>query len=186
MVFTLAAGIAVAVQALPAAVKTRSDFDKMFDFRQVRTWAWHPDGAGQVIASRTQNDDPEAIKALAEPIIVSGVDTEMPRRGLTRSASAPDLQLRYYLLLSIGQSAQTVGQFLPSTVQWGIPPFAPATSSLEIVERGSLVLDLSAKSGLVWRGIAEAKIEMGLEQDKRRKLLEEAVREILKRYPPKR
>lgn len=186
MVFTLAAGIAVAVQALPAAVKTRSDFDKMFDFRQVRTWAWHPDGAGQVIASRTQNDDPEAIKALAEPIIMSGVDAEMPRRGLTRSASAPDLQLRYYLLLSIGQSAQSVGQFLPSTVQWGIPPFAPATSSLEIVERGSLVLDLSAKSGLVWRGIAEAKIEMGLEQDKRRKLLEEAVREILKRYPPKR
>lgn len=184
--FTIAAGIAVAVQALPAAVKTRSDFDKMFDFRAVRTWAWHPDGAGQVIASRTQNDDPEAIKALAEPIIQSGVDAEMPRRGLKRSASAPDLQLRYYLLLSIGQSAQSVGQFLPSTVQWGIPPFAPATSSLEIVERGSLVLDLSAKSGLVWRGIAEAKIEMGLEQDKRRKLLEEAVREILKRYPPKR
>jgi uncharacterized protein DUF4136 len=186
MMFTIAAGIAVAVQALPAAVKTRSDFDKMFDFRAVRTWAWHPDGAGQVIASRTQNDDPEAIKALAEPIIVSGVDAEMPRRGLTRSASAPDLQLRYYLLLSIGQSAQSVGQFLPSTVQWGIPPFAPATSSLEIVERGSLVLDLSGKSGLVWRGIAEAKIEMGLEQEKRRKLLEEAVREILKRYPPKR
>ena len=184
--FTIAAAIAVAVQALPAAVKTRSDFDKMFDFRQVRTWAWHPDGAGQVIASRTQQDDPEAIKALAEPIIMSGVDAEMPRRGLMRSASAPDLQLRYYLLLSVGQSAQSVGQFLPSTVQWGLPPFAPATSSLEIIERGSLVLDLNAKSGLVWRGIAEAKIEMGLEQAKRRKLLEEAVREILKRYPPKR
>jgi hypothetical protein len=54
------------------------------------------------------------------------------------------------------------------------------------MERGSLVLDLSTKSGLVWRGVAEAKIEMGLEQDKRKKLLEEAVREILKRYPPKR
>jgi hypothetical protein len=54
------------------------------------------------------------------------------------------------------------------------------------MERGSLVLDLSAKGALVWRGVAEAKIEMGLEQDKRRKLLEEAVREILKRYPPKR
>jgi hypothetical protein len=186
MVFTIAAGIAVAVQALPAAVKTRSEFDKKFDFRTVRTWAWHPDGAGQVIASRTQSDDPETIKALAEPIIVSGVDAEMPRRGLMRAASTPDLQLRYYLLLSVGQSAQTVGQFLPSTTQWGIPPFTQATSSLEIMERGSLVLDLSAKGALVWRGVAEAKIEMGLEQDKRRKLLEEAVREILKRYPPKR
>jgi Domain of unknown function (DUF4136) len=186
MVFTIAAGIAFAVQTLPAAVKTRSEFDKTFDFRQARTWAWHPDGAGQVIASRTQKDDPEAIKALAEPIIMTGVEAEMPRRGLTRSASAPDLQLRYYLLLSVGSSAQSVGQFLPSVAQWGLPPFAPATSSLEIIERGSLVLDLSAKSGVVWRGIGEAKIEMGLEQDRRRKLLEEAVREVLKRYPPKR
>jgi hypothetical protein len=186
MVFTIAAGIVLTIQSLPAAVKTRSEFDKTFDFRPVRTWAWHPDGAGQVIASRTQNDDPDAIKALAEPIIVSGVNAEMPKRGLSRSENAPDLQLRYYLLLSVGSSAQTVGQFLPSVAQWGLPPFAPATSSLEIIERGSLVLDLSAKSNVVWRGIAEAKIEMGLEQDKRRKLLEEAVREILKRYPPKR
>jgi hypothetical protein len=136
------------------------------------------------MVARTADDDKDAIKRLVDPIIREEVAKEMPGRGLTVSAT-PDVTLTYYLLLSVGQSAQTAGQFLPSVAQWGLPPFAPATVALKIIEQGSLVFDVSAKGQVVWRGIGEAEIKMGLARDKREVLLREAVHETLDRFPPK-
>ena len=82
-------------------------------------------------------------------------------------------------------TAQTMGQFLPATTAWGLPPFAQATQSLKMMNQGSLVLDLSAKGVVVWRGVAQAKIEFGAEDKKREALLREGVRDLLRRYPPK-
>jgi len=50
---------------------------------------------------------------------------------------------------------------------------------------GSLVLDLTAQDVVVWRGVAQAKIKLGEDTDKRTALLREAVRDLLKRFPPK-
>ena len=50
---------------------------------------------------------------------------------------------------------------------------------------GSLVLDLTSKGEPVWRGIGEAEIKWSMDDEKRVILIREAVREILKRYPPK-
>jgi Domain of unknown function (DUF4136) len=184
-ILACAVAVAIAVQSGSAAVKVHADFDKAFDFSQARTWAWNPKDAGDVMVARTPDDDPEVIQQRADPVIKEAVSREMPRRGLKPAAGTPDLTLVYYLLLTVGASAQTMGQFLPPVSAWGLPPFAPSTSSLEVIEQGSLVLDLSANGQVVWRGIGQAKIKMGLPQDKRAALIHEAVREILERYPPK-
>jgi hypothetical protein len=168
-----------------AAVKVRVDFDKTFGFRQARTWGWDPNGAGNVVVARTAQDDPEAIKQRVEPLIVDAVGMEMARRGLEAAAATPDLTLTYYLLLTIGSSSQALGQFLPSVTQWGLPPFSSSTTSFEVIERGSLVFDMSAKGQIVWRGIAEAQIKTDSDPQQREKLLRDAVKEILKRFPPK-
>jgi hypothetical protein len=178
-------GAALAVQSVAAAVKVRTDFNKAFDFKQAHTWAWNPSGEGKVMVARTSKDDPEAIKRLAEPYVLKAVDAEMPRHGLTVPTGKPDLILTYYLLLTIGSSAQTMGQFLPATTQWGVPPFAPSTQSLEFIEQGSLVLDFSANGEVVWRGVGEAKIPTDLSTEKRAALIGEAVKKILEKYPPK-
>ena len=183
-VLAIAAGVLWAVQPGAAAVKTRADFDKAFDFRQAHTFRWTPT-AGYIMVARTPDDDPEAIQKLAEPIILKAVNAELPVRGLTATTGAPDLTVTYYLLLTVGASAQTLGQFLPPVAQWGIPPFAPSTTSIKVINQGSLVLDLSSKGQVVWRGVGEAEIKMGLSLEKRTALTQEAVREILKRYPPK-
>jgi hypothetical protein len=185
IIVAVAIGIAIATQSGIADVKTRADFDKTFDFKPIRTWEWNRGGAGKVMVARTPDDDPEVIKQRAEPYIIEAVNAEMPRRGLKQAAGSADLAVTYYLLLTVGASAQTMGQFVPPVSAWGIPPFSPSTSSLEVIEQGSIVLDLSAKGQVVWRGVAQAKIQMGLEQDKRVALIREAVREVLKRYPPK-
>ena len=75
--------------------------------------------------------------------------------------------MTYYLLLTTNMTAQTMGQFLPATLQWGLPPFPPATQALEVMNQGSLVLDLSAKQDIVWRGVAQAKLKIGAEPKKR-------------------
>ena len=78
-----------------------------------------------------------------------------------------------------------MGQFLPAVTAWGLPPFAGATQSYKVIQQGSLVLDISANKEVVWRGIGQAELKPGQPTEKRAMLLREAVRDILKEYPPK-
>jgi hypothetical protein len=135
--------------------------------------------------ARTQQDDPESMRRRAEPIIVDAVTTTIAKKGLQPTTAAPDLTVTYYLLLSTSMSAQTVGQFLPATTGWGLPPFEQATQSLKMMNRGSLVLDLSGKGNVVWRGLAQADIKFDADENKRESLLREAVRDLLAKFPPK-
>jgi hypothetical protein len=180
-----AATLAFTVHTAQARVDVKTAFDKSFNFKAVRTWGWNPAGPGEVKMARTQDDDPEAMKKRAEPMIVDAVTAEITRRGLQQAASAPDLTVTYYLLLTNNLSAQTMGQFLPATAAWGLPFFPQATQSLEMMNGGSLVIDLSANGEVVWRGVAQAQIKVDSNDKKREVLLREAVRDLLKRYPPK-
>jgi len=146
-----------------ARVDVKIDFDKAFNFTAVRSWRFDPAGNGEVKMARTQKDDPDAVKAVAEPIIVDAVTKEMQLLKLQR-ADSPDVIVRYFLLLTTNQTAQTMGQFLPGTVAWGLPPFEQTTQSLKLMNQGSLVIDLAANGNVVWRGIAQAKLKFDAEQ----------------------
>ena len=173
------------VASLAARVDVKVEYDKTFDFKPVRTWAWNSSGPGEVKMARTKDDDPEAARKRAEPIIVDAVGHEMSRRGLVAATNVPDVAITYYLLLTTNQNTQTMGQFLPSTMQWGIPVFAPATQSLQVMNHGSLVLDISSKGTVIWRGVARADIKMDADEKKRERLIREGVRDLLQRFPPK-
>lgn len=178
-------GCALVVEPGLAKMKVRVNFDKEFDFKPVRTWAWSQQ-VGDVMVARTQQDDPVAIRARVEPIVKAEVEAQMPRRGVQlATGGAPDLTLTYYLLLTVGSSTQEMGQFLPSVLAWGLPPFAPATTSYEMVEQGALVLDFRSADRVVWRGIGEANIRMDADIQKREGLLREAVQELVKKFPPR-
>ena len=143
-----------------ARVKVNINFDKKFDFKPVRTWAWNPGEPGQIMMGRTAEDDPKAAQKLAEPIILQEVASELTKRGLTAATGQPDVTVTYYLLLTTSINAQTVGQFLPATLDWGLPPFPQATQSLKVMNAGSLVLDFNSKDDIVWRGVAQAELKM--------------------------
>jgi hypothetical protein len=184
--FALAITAAVVLLADPALARidVKIDFDKAFDFSTVRTWRFDPAGNGEVKMARTQKDDPDAVKKVAEPIIVDAVTTEMQLLKLQR-AESPDLIVRYFLLLTTNQTAQTMGQFLPGTVAWGLPPFEQTTQSLKLMNQGSLVIDLAASTHVVWRGVAQAKIKFEADFKKREAVIREAVHDLLRRFPPK-
>ena len=180
-----AAVVALAAESVLARVDVKIDFDKNFDFTAVRSWSFDPAGNGEVKMARTKDDDPDAVKAIADPIIVNQVGVEMGRLKLQPAASNPDLIVRYFLLLSTNQTAQTMGQFLPATVAWGLPPFDQATQSIKMMNQGALVLDVSAKGVVVWRGVGQARVAFEADDKKREAILREGVRDVLRRFPPK-
>jgi uncharacterized protein DUF4136 len=182
-----AVAMALAMHAvLTARMDVRVEYDKTFDFKPMRTWAWNPQGPGEVKMARTKDDDPEAMHQRTMPLIVEAVSTTLEQRGLKTATGEPDLTVTYYLLLTTSMSAQTLGQFLPATTAWGLPPFAPATQSMKLMNRGSLVIDLSAKQTVVWRGVAQANVKFDADEARRQALIREAVRDLLRRYPPRR
>lgn len=184
-VLAIATALALGVGAALEAIDVKVQNSQTFDFKAVHTWDWSPKGAGNVVMARTQQDDPAAMKQQAEPLIVEAVTAEMMRLGLQQSAEKPDVTLTYYLLLSTGASAQTMGQFLPATTAWGLPPFPQATQSLTVMNHGSLVLDLTAADVVVWRGVAQAQIKPDAAYAKREAAIRGAIKDLLKRYPPK-
>jgi hypothetical protein len=182
--FAAGTAVVLAIHVAIAGVDVKVGFDKTFDFKTMHTWGWAEQPL-DVKMARTQTDDPEAMRRAAEPIVVEAVASEISRRGLQRAAAGPDLIVTSYLLLTTSMSAQTLGQFLPATSAWGLPPFEGATQSLKMMNRGSLVIDLSAKGTVVWRGVAQANVKFDADQNKRETLIREAVGDLLKRYPPK-
>ena len=169
-----------------AKIKVKVDFDPAFDFTKPQTWSWDDKGAGRVIMARTAEDDPEELKGRAEPVIKDAVTTELAKRKLQPAGTGTaDFEVTYYLLISVGMNSQYMGQFLPAVAAWGLPPFNAATQAVNVVEQGSLVLDIMADNKVVWRGVAQAEIKPGMTTEKRRQLIQEAVRELLAKYPPK-
>ena len=184
IILSTVVGVVIAVQSGSAAVNIRAEFDKTFAFKNVRTVGWAPK-PGAVMVARTPDDDPEDLQRRAEPMIIDAVNAELPKRGLTFTTDAPDLTLTYFLLLTIGDSSQTLGQFLPPVTEWAIPPFSPSTTALKVFRAGSLVFDLSSKGKPVWRGIGEAQIKKSMDDAQRAILIREVARVILRRYPPR-
>jgi hypothetical protein len=172
----------------PEAAKTdiRTDADPAFSFAGLKTWAWHPDGAGDVRQAISQDTDPKAIAARVDPIILPAVEHELKARGFTRTTGTADLYVHYYMLATVNQMSQYMGQFVAPLPAWGLPPFAPVTTALEIYPVGTLILDITvpATNAIVWRGSAQRKIDLEKPDKERRQILERAIRDLLKKFPP--
>jgi Domain of unknown function (DUF4136) len=180
--------VAAADAAMAAKLKIKANRDPDFDFRPVKTWAWSESGPGAVKMLRTQGDDPEPVRQRFEPTIVEAISKELVQRGLTPAQTAPpDVTVTYYLLVTLGTSAQHMGQFLPAVAEWGLPPFAAATTAYRVLEQGSIVIDATspALKQVVWRGVAEAEIDKQRTDEQRDTRIREAVRELIERFPRK-
>jgi len=163
-VLCLAAFVAA---TLSARIKVQSDFDPNADFTTLKSWAWPPDGPGQMKMALTKDDDPEVPRKRFEPVIVAAVEEAMAKKGFAKAAAG--------------------GQFIPGTMEWGIPPFEGRTQSLKIYEQGTLVLDVMTPDGKkpIWRAIARAELNRERADAERDKNLRGAVFDLVKEFPPK-
>jgi Domain of unknown function (DUF4136) len=170
-----------------ASVRIQTQKDDEFAFVGMRTWAWHPDGAGDVRMALTPDDDPEAVRVRVDPIIKDAVPRAFATRGLTMigAAESPDLHVAYYVLISTNMNRQVIGQNVTAETAWQVPLFAQSTQQLRVIEQGSLILDVSraATRALVWRGVAQANIDRARTPAERETRLREAITAMIKKFP---
>jgi hypothetical protein len=178
-----------AVSFAAPKVKIRTQEDRTFSFKNLRTWDWHADGAGEVKLMTTQMDMERSKEwqAALEPIITAAVEKELSARGFERKPGGADLIVNYYILTVPGTASNEMGQFLPSVAEYGLPPIPRTTTMLRAFERGSLVLDVTspALKSVVWRGIAETEVDRDLSDAARKARIEKAIQDIVKKLPTK-
>ena len=175
----------MAVSVPSAAQKVKVTASDKVDFSTLKTWGWSSSGTGYVRMARTADDDPEVVRQRAEPTLKEAVAAMMVKRGLTEAAVSPDIEVTYYLLITVGTQTQEIGQFLSAMPEWGLPPISGPTQSYKIIEQGSLVLDLAVNHTVVWRGVVQARLKPDQDFAKRQALVRKAVADVLSQYPPK-
>ena len=171
-------------QPLLHAIDIKVLSDKTYDFKSIRSWTWSPAG-GEVKMLTTAQDDPAAVKKRFEPVIMDAVATNMTARGYSKGNADADIRLTYYVLISAGAASQTMGQFLPATTAWGLPPFTPQTSSLSVIEQGSVVIDMASVKldEVIWRGVASAEVNRSMTEDKRDARVRDAIKSLIAKLP---
>jgi len=170
--------------AFGAQIKTQRD--EKFDFTTLKSWAWTPGAPGAVKVWITAESKSEPVQRQYEPVIMKAVEDQFTARGYTQSTGmAPDFLVTYYVLITMGSSAHYMGQFLPTNAQWGIPWFSPQSTGIVAYPQGTLVLDATLRDGkqIVWRGMAEAKIELENSEAKRAERLKSIIKDLVSKFP---
>jgi hypothetical protein len=176
--------IAIAAAALLApgvllAQKTTYDFEKSANFAAFKTYA-HKDGT-------------KAGQELVDKRIVDAIDAQLAAKGLTRVDASPDVFVVYHMAFDKEKDISTYssgygGGYGPYGWGWG-GGWAGGSTHTQVrdILIGTLVIDIAdAKKGqLAWRGIGQKEIDTQAKPDKRDKNINNAVKKILKNYPPK-
>ncbi len=145
------------------------DYDQQANFSDLKTFDWMqlPEKAG--------------INSLVVQRVKKAVNAELKAKGLMMTSSNPDFLIAEHH----GKRDQL------QISDWGFSRghryrYEPARVSVYAFEEGSLILDfVDAKSKqLIWRGSAKAQVDNIDTPEKNEKLINAAVKEILKKYPP--
>jgi hypothetical protein len=183
----LAAVTVVTALAAAGGIKITIQRNKEYQYENRRTWAWDPKEPGTVRVLQTMGD-PARIKEGLEPMILPAVEQGLTRRGFTKvAADTADFHVCYYILVGPNYTAQYHGQFIGAVPEWGLPDFVQSTSSLKVIEQGSLVVDVTSTEMkmVIWRGVAAAEINGRLSGAERQARIEKGVADMLKNFPPK-
>jgi Domain of unknown function (DUF4136) len=177
---TLTVALALAfAPALVLAQKTSYDFDKTANFAGYKTYA--------------QKDGTKVGQQLIDDRIVAAIDKELAAKGLTKSEANPDLVVVYHVAFDKEKDISTYssgygGGYGPYGYGWG-GGWGGTTTSTQVrdILVGTMVIDIAdvKKNQVAWRGMGVKEINTTASPEKRDKSINEAVKKILKNYPPK-
>ena len=151
------------------------DYDKQVDFTNLKTYDWMP------------IPEKAGIDTLSIQRVKKAVNAELKAKGLMMTSDNPDFLIAEHLgkkdkvQVTDWGYGYGLGDRYGGGDYWG-----PRGVDTYQYEEGSLILDfVDAKSKkMIWRGVAKAQIDDTNTPEKSEKLINEAVQEILKKFPP--
>jgi uncharacterized protein DUF4136 len=174
----LIAGFVLA-PALVIAQKTSHDFDKTANFAGFKTYAF--------------KDGTKVGQPLIDDRIVAALEKELATKGLTKSEANPDVIVVYHVAFDKEKDISTYssgygGGYGPYGYGWG-GGWGSTTSTTQVrdILVGTMVIDIAdaKKNQIAWRGMGVKEVNTTASPEKRDKSINEAVKKILKNYPPK-
>jgi hypothetical protein len=183
--------VAVAVAGLEAAgIKVKTEHDRNADFASLRSYAWLPTPPYVSQVAPEARDPRLAEEALDEPIRAA-VDRVLAGKGFAASADAaePDVHVVYYAAFGLGMNVSVLGEHYGYLTGWGSPLLGTtATTSVRVLEQGTLVVDILRRDGTVaiWRGTASGAVDRSRTREQRLQTIDTAVRKMFAKFPPRR
>ncbi len=177
-----------ATMALVAAgIEVEVQHDARANFAAVTSYSWLPSPPPTTDVAPGTMRDPLVVQRELEPIIVGAVDAQLQRRGIRKQAADGDVQVVYYLSHGTTINASTLGSYYAYAADFYVyqPPGGGQTTSMKVIEEGSLVIDVVDNAKAIWRGTARAQIHRENDDAKRQKLIQEAVKKLFDRWPKK-
>ena len=188
----LAAAMSVALVAAGAIAVAKSKIDAKrspnVDFSPIKTYVWLPSPPLTLQAAPGTMRDPKVIQAEVEPWIIGTADRELAAHGWKRVTAPPaDVQIIYYLSHGTGFNASNIGDYYQAVTGYAlvVPPYLAPTQSVMVYEEGTIVIDIVQDRNAIWRGTATTTINRELNDEKRKKSVEDLVRKLIDRVPKK-
>jgi hypothetical protein len=158
------------------SVKAGYDYDTKENFTRFKTYDYltHPEN--------TQMSE------LVLKRVKQAIDREMEPKGLKQSTENPDLLIAIHTNVRTKVQVGTWGySYSPYVVYWSSYGYY-GTYGMEYREfsKGTLVVDIveSKAKEMIWRGVAEGSIPDIPRSDRIEQLVNKAVKEMMKNYPP--
>ena len=151
------------------------DYDLKADFDRLKTYGWMavPDKAD--------------IESLDVERVKKAVNNGLKAKGLKMDSNNPDFLIAEHLGTKDKVQITNWGYgYGPHRGYWG-GYWGPGGITAYQYEEGSLILDFvdANTKKMIWRGVAKADVNNANTPQKKEKLINEAVQEILKNFPPK-
>ena len=162
-----------------SGIRVQTDYDPSADFSNVRSYAWFDERSGV-------QGDRQDVTSLLDRRVRSAIDTELQRKGIALvDDSAASVLVSYHLGVETKLDVDTIntGYGYGAYGRYG---GISTTTTVREYQEGTLLIDVIDPSAnkLVWRGSGQARIRQSSTPEDRKARIDEAVKEILEKFPP--
>jgi hypothetical protein len=176
----------VALAVVSAKTKIEVHHDRNANFGAIKTYTWLPSPPITTDVAPGAMRDPKAVQAELEPIILAAADAHFRKLGLQRVEQGGDVQVVYYLSHGTSMATATMGSYYQYATDFYVGGvYGGQTTYAQVVEEGSLVIDVVDDRRAIWRAQASAELNRENDDQKRRKRLEDAIKKMFEKWPKK-
>ena len=152
----------------------KNDYNRQADFSAYKSYDWMP------IPEKTELND------LVVDRIKKAIDSELSAKGLNRTSQDPDFLIAEHIGKQDKVEVDSWGYGYGPRLIYRGGFWGPADVSTYHYEEGMLILDFvdAGSKKLFWRGVAKAHVQNVNTPEQSEKLINEAVKKILEKYPP--